>query len=183
MLTVKRIFDTYRIVFIVLPIIFGLCSCDEEPPVKPVLPDILGCNITGDLSLDYVSKKIALSKLTDFTYQFQFSSIATIDNESYALVISVFPKSTEDTSGVFTIVPRWDNSIKENYAIALFISGYRTNHAKEFWADSGTVELDRMFVGKALNIIHGNFNFYATTADTVEKITVSDGWVDYVRKY
>ncbi len=164
--------------------ISGLISCDETPPVTPVLPDVIGCTVAGDITLDYTSIKGFLNILTGQVYQFQLSSTAKINNESYALVISIFPKNKDATSGFFTIVKPGDTSVKENYAYALFITGWDTPREVSYWANTGTIDLSEMQIGQVNQIIKGNFNFVATSNDTVTKtVTVSDGWIDYSRKY
>jgi hypothetical protein len=172
----------YKIIFLIIAFAIFFGSCETEPPVTPVLPDVVGFKVRGDDSLDYVSIKGFISVLSGSINQFQFSSVATINNESYALVLSVFPNSKQDTSEVYKIVQPGDSSSKENYAYALFITGYNTNHEVEYWAFEGSVNLSITYIGKSINSLKGNFIFNATAKDTaIKQISVSDGWIDFTR--
>ncbi|MFH1050522.1 MAG: hypothetical protein V1779_06275 [bacterium] len=165
-------------------LILNLTACDTEPPVEPDAPVIIACNVSGDVTLDYKATKGVINILSGQVYQVQFSTKATINNESYAMLISVFPKNMIDTSGVFTVVEPGNNSVKENYAIVLFFTGYDTKNQKEFWGTSGTVDLSEMIIGKTKLFLKGNFNFEATYKGTdTMNVSVSEGWIDYYRKY
>lgn len=178
MTLIKRVYGKILIAALFLAF-FSAC---DEPPVDPVLPDVLGCNLTGEINLNYISKKVFFSVLSGNVNQYSLSSIATIDKVNYALTFSIFPKTHGDTSGVYSIIKPGNNTIKENYAYALFISGYKTDSPVEYWATEGSIILSYKYIGQSINSIKGTFNLVVKDPDTgIEKISVPDGWIDFTR--
>jgi|GEM_PF-7038131 len=167
-------------------IVFSLFSCDTEPPVVPPGPDVVGFKATGDVNVDYISKKGFISILSGSVKMFQFSSDATINKEHFAFIISVFRKSETDTTRNFIICDPQFTSGKENYAMVSLITKYLDKqNQKVIYAQDGMVSFSKMSIGGAETTIKGVFYFNASKvigSDTI-RVTVTDGWFDYTRSF
>lgn len=178
-------FNKYYLNFVLLVISITLFACDSEPPVINY-PDVVGFKLTGDLNIDYISKKGFIAIISGNQNQFQFSTDATINKRSYALVISVFRKSEDDTTKTFTVYDPRYTSGKDSYAMISFMSDYgdKTNQ-RQYWAQTGEVDFSVMNIGLIETKIVGTFNFYAINVrgtDTL-KVSVTDGWFNYKRQF
>lgn len=162
-----------------------ITACDSEPPVI-TYPDVVGFTMTGDLNLDYISKKGFIAIISGNQNQFQFSTDATINKRTYALVISIFRKNENDTTKSFTAYDPRNTSGKDSYAMISFMSDYGDqNNQRQFWAQSGNVDFSVMNIGLLETKIVGNFNFQAINVrgtDTL-KVSVSNGWFNYKRQF
>ncbi|MFC2130299.1 hypothetical protein ACFLSQ_02580 [Bacteroidota bacterium] len=158
-------------------------SCDTTPPVKPPPPDTMGCTVTGDVSVNYISKNGVMNKNSGpFQLdQFAFSSYANIDGESYDLWISIFFDELTEMPMTFPVVMRND-TMQYNQSWIAFVVGINSKNKMEFWADSGTVYIDSLILGVSRNYIKARFNCRA--ADTSSKeIVISEGWAEINRKF
>lgn len=168
------------IIFVIL-LVF-LSACKTDPPISPVFPDVMGCTISGDISLDFVSNRGFISTIQSERLQYQFSSIAKIENVEHAMVVSIFLESEEVKYGIFPIRSASDTNDSGTYAYAVFLRNYGRQDLIEYWADSGNVELDTIIIGDNRNHVKGFFNFEAVDKQSGKRVTISNGWVDMERK-
>jgi hypothetical protein len=178
-------FKKYYLNLVFLVISISIIACDSEPPVINY-PNVVGFKMTGDINMDYISKKGFIAIISGNQNQFQFSTDATINKRSYALVISIFRKAENDTVKTFTVIDPRYTSDKDNYAMISFMSDYgdKTNQ-RQYWAQTGTVDFSVMNIGLIETKVVGTFNFDATNVrgtDTL-KVSVTDGWFNYKRQF
>jgi len=167
----------------VVIIIFS--SCDTEPPVTPVLPDVVGCSVTGDIIVSYTSKKGNIQKNIDSNFprsQFQIGTYSDMAGHSYDIVISVFFDSTLKAPYSIPVVAAND-SIKFNQAWIVFVMDIKAKNRRDFWADSGTVYIDSLSLGNNRNFVKARYNCTATERTTQKTIQITNGWANIDRKF
>jgi len=170
-----------------ISLLFGaifLVGCDEKPPTAPDLPPVMTCVISGDVNLNYSSKKGFIGKTAGFPNikQFFFSSYANVNDKTYDVLISIFYQSGIDSGGTYAIYPQEDTSETSKYAWAAFVIDGKDINKTEFWADSGTVRIDTLIVSSYMNFIKGTFNFEATDSSGSRAVIADSGKFN-IKKY
>lgn len=167
-------------------VLAALTSCKTEPPVDPVLPDIMGCSVTGDVLINYTSKKGNIQKNIDNLFprrQYQFSSYATIEGHPYNIVVSIFFDSTL-TAPYSVPVEAKNDSITFNQAwIAFVVDINDTKNKLEYWAESGTVYIDSLILGGSRNFVKARYNCSAVERNSKKTIQITDGWAYINRQF
>ena len=160
-----------------------IISCDETPPVEPEPDPVMGCKVEGEITVNYSSGKGFIGIIQNEVFQYYFSSYKIINGREYGLLISLFPENPADTSGVFPIVSQYDPPDSGNYAYAAFVVDNEKPTEIQFWAESGSLDISFVSLGKKNNKIVGTFSFNALDKATKQKsITVTDGWVNLVKE-
>ncbi len=161
-----------------------LVGCDDSPPTGLDLPPVMTCVISGEVNLNYSSKKGAIHQSSGFPeiQQFYFSSYSNRDGIKYDLLISIFYEPGIDSSGEYKIYSPQDTTVKNKYAWAAFVVDGKVADRTEYWADSGLVRLDSLVVSSNINFMKGAFSFKASDT-TGEKFISADSGFFNIKKY